>query len=58
MYTLGIHFAISGLGILALILFIVLFQSLTIRLYGTGCHVSGNMLCPLIQFIVLLIDKK
>ena len=37
MYTLGIHFAISGFKILALILFIVLFQVLTIRQYGTCC---------------------
>ena len=44
MYTLGIHFAISGFKILALILLIVLFQVLTIRQYGTCCPGPGNMI--------------
>ena len=55
MYTLGIHFAISGLGILALILFIVLFQALTIRLYGTCWVVPGNMFAILIHSITLIV---
>ena len=54
MYTLGIHFAISGFEILALILFIVLFQALTIRLCGTRWVVSGNMFVILIHSITLV----